>query len=47
VLKKLDVVVFVGVPDMASLAAKWCAMRLHITCVITVLDPVRMIRLEK
>jgi hypothetical protein len=38
VLKKLDVVVFVGVPDMASMTAKWCAMCLHITCV-TVLDP--------
>ena len=31
---------FVGVPDTASMTAKWCAMRLHITCVITVLDPV-------
>jgi hypothetical protein len=24
---------------MASMTAKWCAMRLNITCVITVLDP--------
>jgi len=30
---------FVGVPDMASMTAKWCAMRIHITCVITGLDP--------
>jgi hypothetical protein len=40
VLKKLDVVVFVGVACMASMTAKWCAMRFHITCVITGLDPV-------
>jgi hypothetical protein len=40
VLKKLDVVVFVGVPDRASMTAKRCAIRFHITCVITGLEPV-------
>ncbi len=31
---------FVGVPDTASMTAKWYTMRFHITCVITGLDPV-------
>jgi hypothetical protein len=38
--------VFVGVPDTASMTAKWCAMRFHITCVITGLDPVIQLKAE-